>query len=77
MVSPGGGFPEGVRLPADQLASEPVHLLLHPLHLRVEPALDVVELGVHHRELSHLNRNSTVGFSVTISVHIICIDSRL
>ena len=34
---PGGCLPEGVRLSADQLAPEPVHLLLHPLHLGVKP----------------------------------------
>ena len=35
---PGAGLAEGGGLPVDQLAPELVHLLLHPLHLRVKPA---------------------------------------
>ena len=35
---PGASLAEGGGLPVDQLAPELVHLLLHPLHLRVEPA---------------------------------------
>ena len=38
---PGASLAEGRGLPVDQLAPELVHLLLHPLHLRVKPATGV------------------------------------
>ena len=38
---PGACLAKGWRLPVDQLASEFVHLVLHALHLRVEPIMSI------------------------------------
>ena len=52
---PGACLAKGWRLPVDQLASEFVHLVLHALHLRVEPIMSIFHL--ERFNLYHIEKN--------------------